>query len=558
MVEHDTTLVAAVVVLAAVLPACRGRRPAACADDVYVNGRIRTVDGSPGIVEAMAIREGRFLAVGGGKAVLEHRCDSTRVHDLGGRAVIPGLIDSHGHVLSLGLESTMLDLRGIRSPAEVASLVAERAKGSEEGAWILGRGWDQTLWEGGEFPDRGILDGAAPRNPVLLRRVDGHAAWVNTRALEAGGVGRDTPDPEGGRILRAEGGEPSGILLDAAADEIMTKVPKPTPGQKAEAIERAGRRCLASGLTMVHDAGVDRDTLEVLRSLAGEGKLPMRVYAMLSWDDPERDAVLSGGRVEVGGRLWLRAVKLVADGALGSRGASLLEPYADDPGNSGILVMDPGDLREAIESIVERGFQPAVHAIGDRAVRNVLDIYEDVLRERPGQDLRLRIEHAQVVALEDIPRIGRLGVIASMQPTHATSDMRWAEDRLGPVRIEGAYAGRKMMAGGAAIAAGSDFPVEPPDPLFGIHAALTREDRTGSPRGGWRPGERMTIDEALRSFTIEGARASFTEAILGSIEAGKLADFVVLEDDIFSMEAARIHEARVAMTVVGGKVAYSR
>lgn len=530
-----------------------------CAKHIYTNGKVYTVDGAFSVAEALSVRDGRFLAVGTAKEVLEDKCAETQVHDLEGRTVLPGLIDSHAHLLSLGLKGMRLELEGIETPEEVAALVAKEAERLDDGEWILGRGWDQTLWPSREFPDRKLLDGAAPANPVFLKRVDGHAAWANSRTLEAASVGRDTPDPAGGKILRRKDGEPAGVLVDNAAEMVESVIPEPSRQERKRAIEMAVYKCLSTGLTMVHDAGIDAETLSIYRELIAQGEFPFRVYAMVMWDAEGRDEMLGRGPVVAfEDRLWLKAVKLFADGALGSRGAALLEPYSDDPANSGLLVMKEDELREAVHAVVEKGFQPGIHAIGDRGNRIVIDIYEEVLAKHSGEDLRLRVEHAQVLAPADIARIGKLGIVASMQPTHCTSDMRWAEKRLGPERAAGAYAWRKVMDSGALVASGSDFPVESHNPFFGLHAAVTRQDKEGFPEGGWRSGERMTLEEALRSFTIAGAKASFTEKDLGSIEPGKHADFVVLADDVFSMPPEKIYATGVVMTVVGGVEVFSR
>jgi predicted amidohydrolase YtcJ len=524
-----------------------------CADDIYTGATVYTVDASFGAAGAFSVRDGRFLEVGTEEKVLEGRCSSTRLHDLGGMTILPGLIDSHAHLLSLGLMDAQIDLVGVASAREAAARVAEAVADAPAGGWIQGRGWDQTLWEGSAFPDRTLLDGAAPDNPVLLRRVDGHAAWVNSKALAAASIDRGTPDPDGGRILRDGKGEPTGILIDNAADAVRNIVPEPSRPEKKEAVRRAIARCLGEGLTMVHDAGIDGETLAIYRELVEEGDFPFRVYAMIEYtSDDSDDLLLEGPIVAWKDRIWLRAVKFYADGALGSRGAALLEPYSDAPETSGLLVTPEDELASGMERVAGMGFQPAVHAIGDRANRIVIDIYEKILVRHP--NCRPRIEHAQVLAPGDAARIGKLGIIAAMQPTHCTSDMRWAGDRLGPERVRGAYAWRDVMEAGALLSSGSDFPVEPSNPFYGLHAAVTRQDRSGRQFDG----ETMSLEEAIRSFTIACARASYTEELLGSIEPGKHADFIVLGKDPFGIAPEKLHALEVLRTFVGGKEVYTR
>ncbi len=524
-----------------------------CADDIYTGATVYTVDASFSAAEAFSVRDGRFLEVGTAEEVLGRRCSSTRVHDMEGGVVLPGLIDSHAHLLSLGLMDTLVEMGGVASAGKAAALVASAAADAPAGTWIQGRGWDQTLWEGSAFPDRKLLDEAAPDNPVLLRRVDGHAAWVNTKALEAASIDRETPDPDGGRILRDGRGEPTGILLDNAADAVRAIIPQPTRQEKKDAVRRAVARCLGEGLTMVHDAGIDRENLEIYRELVEEGDFPFRVYAMIEHGSGDADGlILDGPIVAWKDRIWLRAVKLYADGALGSRGAALLEPYSDAPETSGLLVTPEDELAAAIERVAREGFQPAVHAIGDRANRIVIDIYEKILVRHPNS--RPRIEHAQVLAPGDAARIGRLGIIAAMQPTHCTSDMRWAGKRLGPERVKGAYAWRDVMESGALLSSGSDFPVEPSSPFYGLHAAVTRQDRSGTRFDG----EPMSLEEAIRSFTIAGARASYTEELLGSIEPGKHADFIVLGKDPFGVAPETLHALEVLRTFVAGREVFAR
>jgi predicted amidohydrolase YtcJ len=533
------------------------REPAMCADAVFINAKVAAAGG--GFARAFSVKDGRFLHVGSTQEVLEQRCAATAVHDLQGRTVLPGLIDAHAHLTSLGLEDLQLDLSGAGSEETAVDIVREAAAKSPPGTWIVGRGWDQNRWPSKAFPDKGILDAAAPGRAVFLTRVDGHAVWVSSAAMAQAGLAVDAPDPEGGRILRGADGRPTGILLDAAIGLVEKAVPPPTRAEKKEAIVQAAGACVAAGLTMVHDAGVDGETVGIYRELIDEGKLPLRVYAMIDWEAKDRAGLIEAGPVVAWkNRLWLRAVKFFADGALGSRGAALAGPYADDPGNAGILAMEESAFAAAVTKVVAAGFQPAVHAIGDRAVHMATLVYSEAVKAFPRKDLRPRIEHVQVLSPGDAETIGASGIIAVMQPVHCTSDMAWAESRLGPQRAALAYAWRKILGAGAVLASGSDFPVESPNPFWGLHAAVTRQDRKGYPAGGWHPEQRMTLEEALGSFTLAGARASFNETVLGSIEKGKFADFVILGRDIFSTPAGEIFGILPTMTVVDGVIAYAR
>jgi len=532
--------------------------PPAAADLILHNGIIHTVDPSRPLAHAVAARGGRFVAVGEDGDVMALRGPSTRVIDLRGKTVVPGLIDAHGHVSSLGFALDRLRLEGTTSAAEVAGMVRDKAASAEPGRWILGRGWDQNDWEIEKFPTHAPLDEAAPRHPVALTRVDGHALWVNAKALELAGVTATTPDPPGGRIVRDASGEATGVLIDAAKDLITAAIPPPDRRQTREALERSMRSCLRAGLTGVHDAGVSAMELEIYREMLVDGGFPFRVYAMLTHDDALLDAAFARGP-ETGlgdGRLTVRAVKFYADGALGSRGAALLEPYTDDPGNTGLMQIDPKELTAAIRRASQHGFQSCVHAIGDNGNKVTLDAMRDAMDEEQRGRLRPRIEHAQILAVADIPRFASLGVLASMQPTHATSDMPWAVDRLGRPRLEGAYAWRSLREAGARLACGSDFPVESERPLLGFYAAVTRQDAAGGPEGGWMPRQRMTREEALRCFTLDAAWAGFDEDLRGSITVGKLADLTVLSDDIMTVPVARIPGTGVVMTIVGGRVAF--
>jgi predicted amidohydrolase YtcJ len=472
-------------------------------------------------------------------------------------SVVPGLVDAHGHVQGLGRARREVSCAGAASAAECARRAAERGRAAPAGSWIRGRGWDQNRWAGAAFPDEATLTRAVPDHPVFLSRVDGHAAWVNARALAAAGIGPATADPPGGRILRDAGGRPTGVLVDAAQDLALARIPAPTPAEIEDQLLSALRELASLGLTEVHDAGVPPAALDVYRRLAEADRLPIRVYAMIDGEVPlprlEAELARWKGTVEVG-RLTVRAVKLYADGALGSRGAALFEDYADDPGNRGLLLTQPEVLRAKVRAVAAAGFQPAVHAIGDRGVAEVLGAFEaagDLRRLRP------RIEHLQIVRPREVARLAASGAIASMQPTHATSDAPWVAARLGAgtERYRGAYAWRTVLRAGVPLAFGSDFPIEEPDPRAGIAAA---EERT--PQGGptFTPDERITRAEALDAFTRGAAFAAFAEGRRGTIREGNDADLTVFAGDVLGCGPAELRALPVTHTIVGGRVEWAR
>ncbi len=525
----------------------------ASAATLFHNADIRTLDADKARAEAMVVGEdGRILALG--KAVrLARDYPAARQHDLGGGVVLPGLIDAHGHLLNLGLALMSVDLMGAKSKDEVIQRLHRFAATLPEGAWLTGRGWDQNLWPEAQFPTAADLDEAFPERPVWLRRVDGHAAWANSAALRA--ASRDLSGdwhPEGGRVLRDAQGRASGVFIDTAM--ALIKAPAPDAALKRRALELAVHEAARLGLTGVHDAGVGLETLGYLREMADAGRLPIRVYAMADGDGPTLDWLCEHGvYIHSGGRLQMRAVKLYADGALGSRGAALIEDYSDESGNRGLLVTSEERLRTAVAKAVRCDIQVNTHAIGDRANRMVLDLYEEALPAEQREARRLRIEHAQIVAPADLPRFAELGVIASMQPIHATSDMPWAGLRVGRDRLYGAYAWQRLVESGARLAFGSDFPVEPVNPAFGLYAALTRQDVDGDPPGGWLADQRLDLAGALHGFTMGAAYAGFAEDELGSLSAGKRADFIVLDQDPFELDPSRLRQIEVRATWVDGR-----
>lgn len=517
-----------------------------------VLGRVLTLDPKQPEAEALGIAGGRIVVVGRRSEVMERRGSDTEVVDVGAGLVTPGLVDAHAHLLGLGRSLEEVDLRGARSIDEVVQRVRAADKGQ---AWLLGRGWDQNLWPGQAMPTHQPLTEAFGERPVWLRRVDGHAGWANAAALRAAGIARGQADPEGGEILRDASGEPTGVLVDAAMG--LVQPPASTPVDLRRQLAAAQPHLLARGLTGVHDMGVSPEVDALYReAMEAEDpgqRLRLRVvgYADASWLPT---LAQPSERPSAERRYALVGVKLYADGALGSRGAALLEPYHDRPGHRGLLQQSDAELLAQCELATGRGLQLATHAIGDAANRAVLAAYATALAARREADARPRIEHAQIVDLADIPRFAEQGVIASMQPTHATSDMAWVPDRLGPQRLAGAYAWRRFLDAGVPLAFGSDFPVELPDVTHGLYAAVTRQDADGRPPGGWRPDQRLTLAEAIAAFCSGAAYACFAEAFLGRVAAGFQADLTCFRDDLRTLPPAELRRAAIAATLVGGEV----
>ncbi len=564
------------IVLAAVISFCIIRYLPDRADTIYVHGRIYTMDKQTSIAEAMAISGDRIAGVGT-REYIERKFSAAKTIDLGGKTVIPGLIDAHCHLLGLGLARLTVDLVGTESEIIASEKVKQRVEQSLPGQWVRGRGWDQNNWRPKLFPNHESLDRIAQNNPVYLTRIDGHACWVNQRAMDIAGISKQTSDPPGGKIIRDVRGEPTGIFIDEAMDIVYQFVPIPDEQEMHEAIRLAAEECLSEGLTSVQEMGIDDRQLMLYQNMINEGKFPLRVYGAVDGPGVLWEKMKKGGKIIGFGmnKLTVRAMKLYIDGALGSRGAALIDPYSDDLSNRGLTVISEENLQKMVNESLEHGFQICTHAIGDRANHIILNAYEAALKDNRYPDARLRVEHAQVLAPEDIPRFSRLGVLPSMQPTHCTSDMYWAEARLGSKRIHGAYAWRSLLNTGVIIPGGSDFPVESPNPFLGIYAACTRKDRQGRPgnfddirdsfqlspvgiidsaafNDGWYGSERMTREEAIRSFTTWAAFAAFEENLKGSIERGKLADFLVISHDIFNCPAIEIPIICVEKTFLGG------
>jgi predicted amidohydrolase YtcJ len=510
---------------------------------------------------SIAIDDGRIVFIGD-SAKAAKLVPGARVVDLKGAFVFPGFADAHLHLLGIGKGLETANLRGAADAAAAATRVAEAAAKLPPGAWAEGRGWDQNLWPGKQFPDARDLDAVLPDRPAAARRVDGHALWVNTAALKAARIDASTKDPDGGRILRRADGSPSGVLVDNAMELAVKAMPEATSADRERWLAAGANACARVGLTEVQDAsGYDADGIAALEHLASRGALPIRVYATVSPDPAQLTAFLAKAARIGGGPdfLTVRAIKAYADGALGSRGAALLEDYSDEPGHRGLLLTPPERLAAVALEARKAGWQLWVHAIGDRGNRIVLDAYQSAASAAPsapegGQ--RPRIEHAQVIAPDDFPRFARIGVIASIQPTHATSDMVWAEARLGPSRIDGAYAWRRLKNAGARLAGGSDAPVESENPIEGLYAAVTRQDASGRPPGGWRVDQALSRAEAVALFTSDAAYAAFEEKWRGKIAAGAAGDLTVLSGDPLTVPAEKILAIRPVLTVVGGRVAY--
>ncbi len=531
------------------------------ADLALINGTVYTMDGNRPKAQAVAVIGNRIAAVGVNKDVEPFIGPETRVIDLSGQTMVPGLKESHGHLMSIGVARMTVDLVGISGYDELIERVLVAAEDIGEGEWITGRGWHEEKWtDRSALTVRGFmthhkLSEAVPDIPVYLRRADGHAAFANAKAMELMGIDRTTKSPEGGDIIRDADGNPTGVFVDQAMD--LVSVPPLTENQRRQALDLGIRECLENGITMFDDAGVGLGGIELYKAYADQGKLDMRVYVMASnlhtmraleapWSHPD-------------GFLTIRAVKMFGDGALGSRGAWLLEPYADDPGNSGFYTTPPDSIYEAARYGLEHGWQVCTHAIGDRGNRMMLDMYERAMKEFPHvKDHRFRDEHTQILDETDIPRFARLGVIASMQGIHATSDLPWATDRLGHARtVEGGYVWQKLLKEGVKIINGTDAPVEDVSPIASFYASVTREKPDGTPEGGMFGDQRMSRQEALRSYTLDAAYGSFHEDVLGSIEPGKLADFTVLSKDIMTVPENEILDTEVVYTIVDGKVRYA-
>ena len=532
-------------------------------DAVLVDGNFYTGNKAQPRAEAIAIKNGRVSFVGKSAALRKLAGDKTRVINLHGRTVLPGLTDAHCHIFGVGEREMNLNLEGTNTREDFLAKVKERVVLAQPRTWVTGRGWIETFWSPPEFPTAAELDKIAPENPVFLTRADGHAAVANTAALRIAGITADTLDPFGGEILKDKTtGAPTGMLLDHAQELVEKHIPAPSAADKEKALLLGAKRSVELGWTQVHNAGSSIAESELMRRLYESGQLKLRIYNAVSGPGEAADRLLADGPIvgEHNGRFTQRSIKFYADGALGSRGAALLEKYADAD-TLGFFTNKPEDLRSAFEKALRRGIQVQTHAIGDRANRMVLDLYAEVFKtvpagERKLREPRWRIEHAQVLNAADIPRFKKLDVIASMQPSHAISDLFFAPSRLGQDRLSGAYAWKELIKSGAMIAAGSDAPVERGEPMIEFYAAVARKSLKGESKEGWHPEQAVSREEALKMFTIWPAYAAFEEKEKGSIEPGKLADLTVLSADIMKVPEPEILQTRCLMTVVGGEVVY--
>ncbi len=579
MLRRFRTLVATCLAASLPLFACRGRAPEGPVDLLLVNARVYTFawsdpapDGTPAPdapytpaggwhpdADAVAVRHGRIVFVGGAREAERYRAAAREVIDLGGATLLPGLVDSHVHIAELGASLARVDLVGVRSEAEAVERVAARARSVPKGEWIIGWGWDEGAWAD-RYPDLTLLSRRVPDHPVVLRGLHGFAVWANRLAFERAGITRATPSPPGGEIRRDARGEPTGILVNAARTLLERAIPEPSPEQ-LEAQVLDGLAAMArAGFVEVHEAGASGRLLDVLEDLQAAGRLPVRVSVMLSAREPGllRLWLARGPTRDPGGWLTVRSVKVFADGALGSRGAWLLEDYTDRPGHRGVPATDVD--RALVAALMARGFQACIHAIGDAANRDALDFIQAVEREHPGARLsRHRIEHAQVLHPEEVPRFAGLDVIASMQPAHAVEDMAWAEARIGPERIKGAYAWRSLRRAGARLVFNSDLPGSSYDIFYELHAAVTRRDRRLQPPGGWYPDERLTPEEALRAYATWAAYAGFEEQEAGIIAPGRRADLTAMDLDplvVGTTAPDKLLGGKIRLTVVGGRVVH--
>lgn len=505
---------------------------------------------------SMAMAEGKVLATGD---ALKDSYANAKIIDGRGKTLIPALTDAHGHVSSLGYTLLSIDVRGYESAERISQAIGKYADKQPQLSWIRGRGWNQVLWADQQYPTAATLDAVVADRPVWLERIDGHAGWANSAALKLADITRETQDPPGGQIFRDSQGNPSGILIDNAMNLVASVIPAPGPTEINAALQKASDQLLSLGIVSAHDAGISALEHSEYRQLADSGQMRIRIYAMLSSTDPQLSQIISKGESADAEDMYImRSVKVYADGALGSRGAAMIEPYSDQPNHNGLMLTSKEELEPLVEQVLGAGFQVNIHAIGDLGNRVALDTFEKAFTHVGGRELRNRIEHSQVVAIEDIPRFKTLDIIPSMQPTHATSDMNMAEDRVGPARLGGAYAWRTFLNQGSIVASGSDFPVELANPFHGLHAAVTRQDHNNQPEAGWIAKEAMTVEEALRSFTIDAAWAANQDRTLGGLSAGKWADFILLDQNIMEIDPQQIWKTKVEQTWRAGELMYSR
>ncbi|MGF7214653.1 hypothetical protein GGR92_000793 [Spirosoma lacussanchae] len=531
----------------ATFSACSTRKKA---DLLVTNARIYTADSAFSTADAFVVKDGKFLAVGSASSLADqYEADTTA--DLGGAPVYPGFYDPHAHFLGLGQMLDQADLVGAESYDEVIDRLKTFQQKHPDATWIIGRGWDQNDWADKAFPTKEKLDAAFPNIPVALTRVDGHALLVNSKALRLGQITAGTRMAGGEVVLK--NGEPIGVLVDNAMQIIRRLVPRPDIADKARMLQAAEKVCVSLGLTTVSDAGISPDEINLIDSLHQSGKLKIRDYAMVSLGEPNLNYFLKRGPFQTE-RLTVRSFKLYADGALGSRGACLRKPYADRPETAGFLLLSPAELERVTKLLYASNFQANTHCIGDSANHLMLDLYGKLLKTTNNR--RWRIEHAQVVSPDDFWKFGRYSIIPSVQPTHATSDMYWAQDRLGPVRVKGAYAFKDLMKQNQMITFGSDFPVEAVNPVFGFHSAVARQDAKNFPKAGYQMENAVDRQSALLAMTRWAAYANFEDQLRGSIAPGKQADFVVLDRDIMTAPTTQLRDTKVRQTWIGGERVY--
>jgi len=560
----------AVLILAGLSGCAKKEQPA---DLVLTNGKVVAMDEGLPVAEGLAVRGDRIVAVGSAAKMKAYIGEATRVIDLEGKLAIPGFIDSHAHFTGVGEAKMVLDLTKTKNWGEIVAMVGEAVQKAKPGEWIRGRGWHQEKWD--QTPDPNIdglpyhrdLSKVSPDNPVLLTHASGHSCLANAKAMELAGISKTITDPPGGEIVRDPAGRPIGAFLETAQGLVgralagyeMKKTEAERTADERKAIELAVQECLSKGITSLHDAGASFATIDLYKALAEEGKLGIRIYAMISGSNDQLQTTMSRYRIDGAAQnhLTVRSIKRLIDGALGAHGAWLLEPYSDLPTSNGLNTTPVEEIKETARLAIENGFQLCTHAIGDRGNRETLDIYEEAFSAHPEKkDLRWRIEHAQHLSPADIPRFGRLGVIPSMQGVHCTSDGPWVVKKIGEERArEGAYVWRKLIAGGAVICNGTDAPVEDVDPIPSFYATVSRKMKDGTV---FFPEERLTREEALRTYTLNGAYAAFQEDLLGSLQPGKLADITVLSQDIMTVPEDEILKTEVVMTIVGGRVLYQK
>ena len=535
------------------------------ADSVYINGNIYTMDEDQPNVSALAVKGQKLIYVGNDVAAKDYIGNNTKVVDLKGKTVIPGLLEGHMHLPMLGENLLKVDAFWKPKAEIIAAVKAEVAK-VQPGEWITGFGWNNTIWEDKAYPTKEDLDAVAPNNPVVLDRTDGHMIWVNSKALEMAGITKDTMNPQGGEILKDASGNPTGCLTDTAGEPVQKIIPTLSDDREKEAILKAQSQLLSYGFTSIMDAGSNMKMINMYHDLYKDKTMKIRLYSLIGGDwggtigQAEKDYIAKNAPQKelYDYRLSINAVKFFADGSLGSRSAALLEDYSDRPGHKGNYKFTDDQIYTEMKDAYDKGYQIATHAIGDGAVNQVINTYEKLMKANPREDARLRIEHFQVAQVSDIKRIADLKILPAMQPTHATSDKTMAEDRIGAERMKGAYAWRKVIESGNIIVGGSDAPVELVNPYHGFYAAVTRQSRDGQPDGGWYISEGMTREEVLKAFTIWTAYGQFEEDLKGSLEIGKLADFVVIDRDYMKCPANEIKDIQVLITVLGGEAVYQK